>query len=254
MNQLLENYRKVYEQGFMPIFVDDGFDTLMLVEACVSAGFEAIEYTLRRKDANTMIPLIKERYPDLAILVGSTLDENGVIERMRNRHPQLLTLDELESIGVDGFVSQLSWSSDSIREYSPRKIVIPSARTTNEAYLQVSAGAHFIKLFGNNLELVEQCRSEASFDYCPIFVSGGMNPERIPLAVEAGGVLTSAGFDVIIKDDVADATVESVAESLKQHQRATLESRALKWPAVSPTAETNDWLRSLPHHHPFPVD
>ena len=42
----------------------------------------------------------------------------------------------------------------------------------------------------NNLELVEQCRSEASFDYCPIFVSGGMNPERIPLAIEAGGVLT----------------------------------------------------------------
>lgn len=121
MNQLLENYRKVYEQGFMPIFVDDSFDTLMLVEACVSAGFAAIEYTLRRKDANTMIPLIKERYPDLAVLVGSTLDDDGMVERMRNRHPQLLTLDELDSIGVDGFVSQLSWSERSIRKYCPVK-------------------------------------------------------------------------------------------------------------------------------------
>lgn len=254
MNQLLNNYRKVYEQAFMPIFVDDGFDTLMLVEACVSAGFQAIEYTLRRKDANTMIPLIKERYPDLTLLVGSTLDNTGIVERMRNRHPQLLTLEELDSIGVDGFVSQLSWSEESIRKYSPRKIVIPSARTTNEAYRQVSAGAHFVKLFGNDLELIKQCRSEASFDYCPIFVSGGMSPVRIPLAMEAGGVLASGGFDIIIKDDVADATVESVAESLKQHQRATLESRALMWPALNAAAGTDDWLRSLPHHHPFPVD
>ena len=119
MNQLLNNYRKVYEQAFMPIFVDDGFDTLMLVEACVSAGFQAIEYTLRRKDANTMIPLIKERYPDLAILVGSTLDEDRIVQRMRGRNALMERVDEVDSIGVDGFVSYLSWSNDNILIFSP---------------------------------------------------------------------------------------------------------------------------------------
>ena len=254
MNGLLETYRKVYEQAFIPIFVDDAFDSLMLVDACVVAGFGAIEYTLRRKDANTMIPLIKERYPDLMILVGSTLDEDRIVQRMRDRYPQLLTLDELDSIGVDGFISYLSWNDDNIRKYSPRKLVIPSARTTGEAYRQIAAGAHFVKLAGNDLGLIKQCRLEPSFGYCPIFVSAGMTPERIPAAVEAGGVLISAGFDTIINGDAANVTVESIAESLRLRQRVTLESRATRWPDLSIAANTDEWLRSLPHYHPFPVD
>ena len=52
---LLDIYRAVHEQVFLPIFVQDHFDTKTLVEACVQAGCKCIEYTLRRADADEMI-------------------------------------------------------------------------------------------------------------------------------------------------------------------------------------------------------
>jgi len=105
MTRLFETYRAIHEQAFVPLFVHDDRDSRLLVDACVEAGCRVIEYTLRRADAHVMIPWIRRQFPRLHILVGSTLDDDGVVRRTRRRHPQLRTLVELADMGVDGFVS-----------------------------------------------------------------------------------------------------------------------------------------------------
>src|SRR5438046_1863577 len=47
-NRVFEAYRAFHDQVFMPIFVEDGYDSKLLIEACVAAGMKGIEYTLRR--------------------------------------------------------------------------------------------------------------------------------------------------------------------------------------------------------------
>lgn len=253
MSRLFDAYRAFHEQGFVPIFVDDDFDSRVLVEACVAAGCKGIEYTLRRRDAHIMIPWIRANYPDMYLLVGSTIDDDRIVTQMRKRHPQLLTLAEIDSMGVDGFVSMIGWSQESIRRYSGSKIVIPSAWTVNDAFFQVKAGAHFAKLLGSETDLVNRCRMQAAFDYCPIMVTGGMTPERIPIAIEAGAAMVGAGFDLILKGCSADTGVEQAAQAIGTYLQTTRTARARLYPdlELASGADAAGWLAALPHYHPF---
>jgi 2-keto-3-deoxy-6-phosphogluconate aldolase len=253
MSRIIDTYRVVHEQGFMPIFVDNGLDSKMLVEACINAGVKSIEYTLRRSDAHIMIPWIRQNCPDLFLLVGSTLDDVNIVSHCRKRYPQLLTVAELDDMDVDGFVSMIGWSQASIRKYSPTRIIIPTASTTTEAFQQTAAGAHFIKMLGSDITLVKKCRAEPVFDYCPIFITGGQNPETIPDSIASGALLIGSGFDLILKGMSDDITCKQVTERLKVYLDITRESRAKYWPeTVSGTKLSNqEWLNTLSHYHPF---
>ena len=147
----------------------------------------------------------------------------------------------------------IGWSLESIRKYSPRRLVIPVSMTVTEAFQQVGAGAHFAKLMGTDLGFVRKFRAAATFDFCPIFCTGGVDLERIPEAVSAGAVLTGAGFDVILKGQAVDSTSSQMAEILKSYVRAAQEARDKKWPqlADAKTADRQAWLDALPHHHHF---
>lgn len=253
MGRLFDAYRAIHEQGFVPIFVLDAFDTQVLMEGCLAAGVRAIEYTLRRPDAKKMIPWIRKRYPDMYLLAGSTLDSDRIVTRMRSKHPQLMTLRELKDAGVDGFVSMLGWRLDSIREYAPTHVVIPSAHTATEAFQQVDAGAHLVKMSGNQLDLVRTCRMPPTFDYCPIFVTGGMTVERIPEAVRAGAIAVASGFDVILKGRSEKISVQEVADAISVFVRTTQQVRNEVWPKLAKSigADKQTWLDALPHYHPF---
>ena len=253
MSRLLEAYRATHEQGFLPIFVKDNLDSMMLVEACLDAGMKTIEYTLRREDAHEMIPRIREQYPDLYLLVGSTLDNEAIVKRQRARFPQLMTVAEIDQYEPDGYVSMLGWSEESIRRYSPNRVIIPTAMTVNECLFQISAGAHFAKLAGTDLDFVKRCRLGAAFDYCPIMVTGGMTPERIPLAMEAGAILVATGFDLTLKGEPTSVSRKKVTEVMKQYLEATRAAREKHWPELTAgrDADVQTWLDALPHYHPF---
>lgn len=253
MSRLFDAYRAFHEQGFVPIFVDDEFDSKMLVEACVEAGMKGIEYTLRRRDAHEMIPWIRKNYPDLYLIVGSTLDDDNILAKMKCRHPQLRTLAEVAAMDVDGFVSMIGWHEESIRKYAPTHIVVPTAMTVNEAFFQVGAGAHMAKLAGSDLGFVKRCRGGAAFGYCPIIVTGGMTPERIPEAMDAGAVLVATGFDLTLKGEPKDVSKGKVVEVMRCYLDATREARAKSWPEMSAAigGDRQEWLDSLPHYHPF---
>jgi 2-keto-3-deoxy-6-phosphogluconate aldolase len=250
--RLFEAYRAFHEQGFVPIFVEDELDSRMLLDACAEAGVKGIEYTLRRRDAHQMIPWIREHLPGLFLLAGSAADDEAIVGQRRRHYPQLLTLRELDAMDVDGFVSMMTMSRESIARYAPTRVLMPCAMTSNEAFQQISAGAHFAKVIGPGLDLVRLCRAAPTFDYCPVVITGGMTCPRIPEAVEAGAVLIGSGFDLILRGET-DVTPANVASRLRECIEVTAEARAAKWPAMARAvgATRQTWLDSLPHYHPF---
>ena len=253
MARLFDAYRGIHRQGFVPIFVAGGFDSRMLVEACVEAGCRGIEYTLRRPDADRMIPWIRENFPDLYLLVGSTLDDERIVRKMKEKHPQLLTISEIEQHNVDGLVSMVGYSLETIRRYSGRRIIIPTAMTVTEALQQTSAGAQFIKLSGTDLGFVRRVRGAATHGFCPCFVTGGMTPERIPEAVSAGAVLVAAGFDLILKGTPESISRGEVAALIREYIDAADTARRKTFPQMmqADPSDRQAWLDSLPHFHPF---
>jgi len=252
VSRLFRAYRALHTQAFVPIFVDDELDSQMLVEACLAAGMKGIEYTLRRRDAHRMIPWIREKYPDLYLLVGSTLDDERIVRRMKRKHPQLLTIAELDAMGVDGYVSMIGWHEETIRRYADSRIIIPTAMTVNEAFFQVGAGAHFIKLAGSDLGLVRRCRGDAAFGYCPIMVTGGVTAERVEEVMGAGAILCATGFDLTLKG-LENPSLDQVTEVMKTYLDAAKRAREAVWPGVAAAAASDDesWLDALPHYHPF---
>ena len=253
MSRLIETYRAVHEQAFVPLFVNDDRDSHLLVEACVEAGCRVIECTQRRKDAPTLIPWIRRQFPQLHILAGSTLDDDVMVHQTRRRHPQVRTLDELVDMGVDGFVSLVGWQPDCIRKYAATHLVIPAAMTVNEAYQQSVAGAHFIKLIGPELGLVRLCRNDAAFGFCPIFLTGGMTTERIPEAMAAGVMVVGSGFDLMLKGSPTTLPAKGVAQVVRAYLNVTREAKRKAWPALARAEGTElpAWLEALPHNHPF---
>jgi hypothetical protein len=200
-----------------------------------------------------MIPWIKETYPDLYVLVGSTLDDDTILGKMRDRHPQLLTLEELADMGVDGFVSMSGWRNENIRKYAPTHLVMPTAMTIREAIDQVSAGAQFIKVLGPDLNLVKILRGDGVHGFAPIMITGGMSKERIPLAIEAGVTLVGSGFEILLGQDLDSVSTARATSVIKEVLTVAQDSRRRVWPnLLNGNATSPDvWLRSLPHYHPF---
>ena len=228
INNLLKNYRKAHEQAFMPIFTRDQYDSKMLVEACVLAGLSTIEYTQRRPDIREMIPWIRSNYPELNILVGSTLDSDSIIKHSRKTYPQLFTLSELKDLGVEGFVSASGYSQQTISAYSSSHILMPAAMTLNEAMQMVDWGAHFIKIFGPGLDFVKLARLEPLFDFCPVMLTGGVTLENISEIMESGVIIVGLGMDFVTKCAPEPRTAESIAEIIKSFVQAAQNSRNKK--------------------------
>lgn len=251
-SRLLEVYRAVHDQGFIPILTDDGFDSRMLVEAAVAAGCRVIEYTLRRRDADRMIPWVRENFPDLVLLAGSTLDDERIVRKQRRLHPQLRTLAELAEMGVDGFVSMIGFREETLRKYAGTHLLMPCAQTLTEAFRAVGAGAHVVKINGPDLTVVRTCRAEAAHGFCPVFVTGGQFRERIPETVAAGAVLVGTGMDLLLKNETRGAAPPRVRDAIRSYLDVTRAARARHWPQLVPAGgDEKLWLESLPHYHPF---
>jgi 2-keto-3-deoxy-6-phosphogluconate aldolase len=253
MTRIVEAYRAIHQQSFIPIFTEDGYDPHLLLEACLLAGCKGIEYTLRRRDANRMIPWIREQYPDLYLLVGSTLDSDEVVQQARHRHPQLMTLTEMADMGVDGFVTMVGFHEETIRCFGSKHLIFSSVMTLPEAYRATVAGAHFCKMFGPGVELVKLCRSEGGFGFCPVMVTGGVTLDRVTPLISAGAAVLGSGFELILRDLPQPRTSKTIASLLQKYIETAHEAQRATWPSLedNAVADMDTWLASLPHHHPF---
>ena len=250
--QLFTNYRKMIEQVWIPIFVKDDLNTDILLEGCALAGLSVIEYTLRREDAAQVVTTLKQRYPETVILMGSTIDSEEIVTERKAKYPQLMTMGELAPF-VDGFVSMLPYSDETLQKYSKTHICIPAAETSGEALRQVKAGAAVIKILGPDMTLAKRLHALPTFNYCPTYITGGMIPERMEEAFAAGNILTAAGFDVVLKGIAPESlTPELVAEKIKVFVNAAKAARAKACPQLQNTQDLTDkeFLQRLPNYCP----
>lgn len=247
---LFSKFRQTFEQAFVPIFVKDDFDTETLLEGCALAGVSVIEYTLRRPDAHKVLPTLKKRFPDYVVYVGSTLDCDEIVRQMREKHPQLLTIAEVAPL-VDGLVSMLPYSNETLEKYRSTHLMIPTAETSGEALRQMSHGATVIKVCGPDFSFSKMLHAAPTFNYCPTFITGGVNSERMEEAYAAGNILTAAGFDLILKgEDPATLTPEKVAGKLKIYLDAAHAARekALPWTKNTAALSDGEFLAVFPHY------
>ncbi len=247
---LFKNYRRMIEQAWIPIFVNDTLDTEMLLEGCRRAGLSVIEYTLRRRDAHLVTPTLKARFPDMVLLMGSTLDADEIVAERRRLYPQLLTIKELAPY-VDGLVSMLPYSDETLRAYASTHLCVPTAESGADALRQIKGGACFVKILGPDLTLSRRLHALPTFNYCPTYITGGVTVERMEEVYGVGNLLSATGFDVILRGLSADElTPEVVAERLRAFAEAAKNARDKAHPSLRDTAELSDeeFLQRLPNY------
>ena len=251
--QLFTNYRKMIEQAWLPIFVKDDLNTDVLLEGCALAGLDVVEYTLRREDAAQVVTTLKKRYPQFVVLMGSTIDSDEIVAERKEKFPQLMTMEELAPY-VDGYVSMLPYSDETLHKFSKTHLCIPAAETSGEALRQVKAGAAVIKVLGPDLSLAKRLHALPTFNYCPTYITGGMIPERMEEAFAAGNILCAAGFDVVLKGIApADLTPQLVAERIKVFVDTAKAARKKACPQLDDTKGLTGeaFLQRLPNYCPF---
>ncbi len=114
MQQLAKRYVTLHRQGFVPIFVADRFDAVLLAEAAVVAGAEVVEITCRRSGVCDDIERSKRAFPELMILVGSTVDDGPMLDFLQRRRPDMPSIGQVCDLGVDGIVSAMPLSLDTV--------------------------------------------------------------------------------------------------------------------------------------------
>lgn len=249
-NTLLAKYRKVMEQAFIPIFAKDDYNTETLLKGCELAGVKVIEYTLRREDAKQIIPTLKKRDPDNVVFVGSTMDADAIVEQMKAKHPQLMTIGELASY-VDGFVSMLPFSDEMLDKYRDTHLTIPAVETSGEALRVMKAGATFVKVCGPDFSFSKKLHAVPAFGYCPTFITGGVSIDRMDEVFEAGNILCAAGLEVVLKGEKPETlTAERVAELVSLYINTAKEARAKVNPGLKNLERMTDeaFLKALPNY------
>ena len=253
MGELLQKYRPLVEEGWFPIFVKDEFDTEVLLEGCRLAELRVIEYTLRREDADQVIPTLRRRFPDATVLVGSTLDSDRIARERQRRFPQMKTLAELAPF-ADGFVSMLPYSDETLEKYRETHLCIPAAESGGEALRQMEKGAAMIKVLGPDLSFSKRLHAAPTFDYCPTYVTGGVTAERMEEVFAAGNLVCASGFDLLLRDVAPqDVTAALVAERIRAMREAALRARARVIPALENARALSDeeFLAALPNFCPY---
>lgn len=238
-DRLFKNYRKLIEQVWLPIFVADELDTDVLLEGCRLAELGVIEYTLRRTDAAKVIPTLKSRFPDTVILMGSTIDSDEIVNERKTRFPQLMTLSELAPY-VDGFVSMLPYSDETLTKYSKTHLCIPTAESGGEALRQMKSGAAFIKVLGPDLSLSKRLHALPTFNYCPTYITGGVTVERMEEVLSAGNILCASGFDVVLRGVNEPLTPKIVAKKLVEFTDAAKRARDKIYPELKDCEKLSD--------------
>ena len=259
--ELIEKYVAVHRQGFLPIFVKDEFDAVMLADACVEAGAEAIEITCRRPGVVKEIRAIKEKHPELLVLVGSTIDDENLVQYIKRRQPEFPSLDELAALDIDGFVSIAKFGAETVKRYSKDFLVMPGVETLGESFEMMKSGAHFVKFFTTSLyggtTYIRLCTNAATQHLAPVFVTGGVTPEKIYEYTGAGAVMFGAGFDLIVKDHYMQLQQQPdktpIVAAFKKNLEAVKGARSKHIPGLIEKydAPVDEYLDAIHHYHPF---
>lgn len=255
---LMERYRTLHQQGFVPICVPDRFDAVQLAEAAVAAGAKVVEITCRRATACEDFRRVRAAMPDLVVLAGSVIDDGPMARFLHARWPEVPSIARLCDLGVDGFVSAWPLALETIARLSSTHLVIPGVETVQEAVRAVEAGAHFAKLFTihglQEHRRVALVTSGPLYGLLPIFVTGGVTLAKIEPYVESRAALLGAGWEVILGDRFQaveeNPSTDELAAALRRHLVAMAEARSKHDPKLGGQS-VRQYIGSIRHYHPF---
>jgi len=229
----------IVRQGFVPIFVNDSHDSRHLVEAAVNAGCEAIEYSCRRPDAREMIPWIKREFPQLVVMAATLMDGPGIEEFLHRNRPGFLTVAEAADLGADALVSFMRFRPETYERFGRDHVMIAGVSTPNEALDQIELGADLIKATVHTTTGSEfVTKTSVPTHHCiPFFVSGGLTLSNIEKYIEAGVVVTAAGFDMLLGNPVpAPGELIRVASDALKRMTSVVQAAREKYQPTLATA------------------
>lgn len=257
---LIHKYRGVLEQGFMPICVGDGFDIELLAEASLEAGARAIEITCRRRNALREVERVKKRFSQLLVLAGSVVDDGVLLRHLQRQRPDMPSIQHLMDAGVDGIVSALPLTRETIARVSASHLVIPGVETPTEAVAALETGAQFAKLFTADLmggaDRARRLTCAATHGLLPLFVTGGITQQRIAEYLSAGVAMLGSGWDVLLGEEYRELQQRpdraKLVAALKGFLNTFQSSRIACQPAWSAIPQMDDrtFLNSLSHYVP----
>lgn len=100
-------------------------------------------------------------------------------------------------------------------------VSIPGAMTPTEIELAFSSGGDVIKLFpADDLGYHYIRNITAPLSHIPIMATGGVNPETIPLFLEAGAAVLSAGISIVNRQLVQDKNYNEITRRARAHIEA----------------------------------
>lgn len=254
---LMQKYTEVHKQGFMPILVNDGLDAVAIAEVCVNEGCKAIEITCRRPRVMEEIHEIRSKFPDLIIMVGSVVDDSVLLPYLRSRRDHFPSIEQLSRAGIDGYVSQLPISNQTLAAYSDRFLMIPGVETLSEAVDALNAGAHFVKFCSMIPDDMRRINNQASYHLFPVFYTGGASAELIPQYIRNGAVLVGSGWDLILPRSQSASKSEfdprEASRRLRSFNNSLHAARAELISGYEQLLQSGAdvYLQSLHHYHPF---
>lgn len=229
-----ETLNAVLRQGWLPIFVHDDYDSKTLVEAAVTAGCRCLEYTIRRRDAATMIPWIKKEYPDVKVLVATLVDGPRAEAHLGKQVANFLSVQQAVDLGCDGLVSYLGFRAETYEKFGEDLVTIPAAATPQEALDQFERGATIIKIASPDKSpaKVKVLRMN-THQLFGLLVTGGMRVDLIPDYVEVGALICAGGFDMYWPELGKHASVKQISAKVREHLMAVSHARERYMPALA---------------------
>lgn len=238
MSSKQANRDAVIRQGFLPIYVHDRFDSRTLIEGAIEAGCTVLEYTCRRHDAREMIPWIKKEFPHVAVFGATLVDGPRVEKHLKKTTPNFIPVAEMVDLGVDGLVSFVRFRPETYEHFGEHLVFIAGVSTANEALDQLELGADLVKMAVGTQSQIDVFRtSRAAVHHAyPVMVTSGVTVEKAAECIRDGAVLTSAGFDLTLKDMMdkpEQVTKQIVADRMKAYLDAVRVAREKSQPAFA---------------------
>lgn len=230
----------ILKQGLLPNLIQDGLDPFLLAEQAWNAGFACMEVSCRRDDTITLLPQLKNRFPDMRFGVSSLIEDGPYYDYLQQRGPRFPSIDEAVEAGADFLVSLIAFSPRTYQRHANLPIV-PGVASPQEAREQLDLGAALIKL-SLGAGLYDPKHVRATFHGgpmhfgIPLLLTGGLRPELIDTYTEAGMLVAVAGFDLILRDQYEQLQdqyeADFVGTALAQYREAFAAARMKHQPTV----------------------
>lgn len=233
---------QLLRQVYLPIFVQDDYDSRALIDGAIAAGCTVLEYTCRRHDAREMIPWIKKNHPDVAVFGATLIDGPRCSSFLKRKHDHFITIDEMADLGADGLISFARFRPETYEKHGDNLVMIPGVGTANEALDQLELGADFIKITtgkqgGEDLFMGSRV---ATHRMIPTLLTGGITVERGQRFIEAGALICCAGFDLLLKDRPSSVDADLVRSRIEPYMAGLHEARKTYQPELFAALEAGD--------------